>query len=105
MARRPLPRVSWPLPGPQRQWLCAQAGVWALEPSEAPETVQVDVVLDLGDRLWLRLQWVPTSFAASFWRWPPQRHVWLRRAQQPADWALLRAHLWPQRRRHWLGAP
>ncbi len=106
MARRPLPGLRWPLPEGRWPWLCCETGAWQVSSGvgEAQALARVDVVWDLGDRLYLRLRW-PRAGSVKEWIWPRQCHVWLARDQLPAQWSLLRAHLWPGRRRHWLGAP
>lgn len=105
MARR-LPGLRWPMPQGDWPWLCCEAAAWELRgrQDEVQPLARVDVVLDQGERLCLRLRW-PRHGGLASWLWPSQRHVWLSRAQGPQDWPLLRAHLWPGRRRHWLGAP
>lgn len=100
---RPLPALNWPLAGSRWQALLCESGQWRLLPAGGEPLLlrRVDIVLDLGPRLWLRLRW------GEAWPrrlWPSQTFIGLTRAQQPGLWALLRAHLALQRRRHWLGA-
>lgn len=101
MARRKLPALFCPLRLKRWQALRFDGSAWYLLPrsagaDELPLT-RLDVVLDMGSLLWLRLQWRGERWA---W-WPGEQHLLLRRGGMAVDWTLLRAALAQDRR--WLG--
>ncbi|MFN4115551.1 MAG: hypothetical protein ACK4F7_03505 [Inhella sp.] len=104
MSGRRLP--AFVLPVAKRRWdqLRFDGQTWSLRERAAPQAEQtlarVQIALEARDWRCLRLQW-----PAMGWRrfWPPETHLYLRRRDHAALWALMGAALAQDGDRPWLG--